>query len=293
MKEITVLSGKGGTGKTSLTAALASLHKNLIITDCDVEASDLHLVLKPQIREVSAFSNGFKARIQTDNCTSCGLCAQHCAFEAIRQTEEGYLIQDMECEGCGLCYRLCPEEAILFEEEYHSKWYVSEIANGKLVHANMGPGEENSGKLVAQLRERARQLAKQESLEMVLNDGPPGIGCPVISSITGVDGVLFVTEPTQSGLHDLKRVHQLAKKFHLKCWAVINKADLNEVYAGRIQEYLSEQHIPLLASIPFEEDLVRALEAGLSITQYNADHPVSRIIERIDQNICQDLKQTS
>jgi MinD superfamily P-loop ATPase len=292
MKELTIISGKGGTGKTTLTAAFCGIPEKVIVSDCDVEASDLHLLLHPQVKERSSFSNGFIAEIQQQHCTRCGICADACAFGAINRINSLYSVDPIDCEGCGLCYRICPEEAVKFEEEFNSRWFVSAIANGQMVHATMGAGEENSGKLVAQLRKKAREIAEEYDFDLILNDGPPGIGCPVISSVTGTDGLLIITEPTLSGKHDLLRVLELSSQFSLKPMVLINKYDLNPGISNEIEAFAEEHGVFLAGKIPFEEKIVEAMEEEKTLTEYLPEHPVSLIIEEIWGNVRQKLDES-
>lgn len=279
MKEITVLSGKGGTGKTSITAALASVAGKAVFCDNDVDAADLHLIFQPEIREVFPFSSGTKATINTMECTNCGICMDHCRFDAIDYNKEGALVIDpFQCEGCRLCERICPEEAISALENNNNQWFVSTSRFGDFVHAEMGPGEENSGKLVSQIRKKAMEIAKNTQSEYIINDGPPGIGCATISSISGSNAVLVVIEPTISGFNDAQRLVELIGFFNIPTYAVINKYDINLTMTKNIEEYLIFKNIALLAKIPFDVEMVKSMTLGKTIIEYD---PTSKISEQI------------
>ncbi|MBN1116131.1 MAG: P-loop NTPase [Bacteroidales bacterium] len=282
MKEITVVSGKGGTGKTTVTAALASVAENVIFCDNDVDAADLHLIFQPKIIETHKFSSGCKAFINKDICTNCGLCTEHCRFNAIHYNESRQLeINPFQCEGCRLCERICPAKAIFSRENTNNFWFVSDSRFGDLVHAEMGPGEENSGKLVTQVRKKAKEIAKQKQLNFILNDGPPGVGCAAISSLSGTNVVLMVIEPTKSGLHDAKRLVELIESFGIETFAVINKYDINTEISDLIEDFLSEKKIPLLARIPFDKEMVESMIQGKTIIEYNSDSEISVLIKEI------------
>ena len=241
MRELVVVSGKGGTGKTSLTASFAVLAKQSVIADCDVDAADLHLVLAPSVRRRSEFRAGHQAAVNAELCTGCGLCMEHCRFDAVRLEAEGldrprFRIDGSACEGCGVCVRFCPEHAIDFPERVSGEWYVSDTRCGPMVHARLGIAAENSGKLVSLVRRHARQIAMSEGQELLLVDGPPGIGCPVIASLTGTSAALVVTEPSLSGEHDLLRVLALARHFGVPTAVCVNKWDLDPGMTVRIEK---------------------------------------------------------
>lgn len=279
MKEITILSGKGGTGKTSITAALASLASQAVFCDNDVDAADLHLIMKPTIREEHTYLGGWTATIDKDLCTDCGICSDICRFDAIHRNGDGQLeINPFSCEGCRLCERLCPVQAISSAQSTNNSWYVSDTRFGTLVHAKMGPGEENSGKLVSEVRKKAKELAIEGDARYLINDGPPGIGCAAISSLTGTDLVLMVIESTISGLHDASRLHELIDSFSIPTYALINKYDINLSSTAAIEEFLKEKSIPLLGKIPFDERMVEAMIEGKTIVEFNKSLETSKVI---------------
>ena len=264
MKELVVISGKGGTGKTSITGALATLMPNTILSDCDVDAPDLHLLLQPDIQKKESFSGGKVARIDKSKCTECDICRDVCRFDAILPD---YVVEDISCEGCGVCVWNCPEKAISFEERESGEWYVSTTRYGDMVHARLHPGEENSGKLVTQVRNVARELGKEKGADHLLVDGPPGVGCPVISSIGGADLLLVVTEPTRSAIHDMLRALDLAKHFHVPAAVCINKYDLNEEMVGEIEAYCAGENLPVLGKIAFNKEFVAAQIQGKAVLE--------------------------
>jgi MinD superfamily P-loop ATPase len=266
IREMVVLSGKGGTGKTSLVGALASLIPEKILVDCDVDAPDLHLLLAPKILSREEFLGGRKARILSRLCTSCGECREVCRFEAI---SEDYRVDETACEGCGVCVKLCPFGAIDFPPVVCGEWFLSSTRFGPLVHAQLAPGQENSGLLVALIRDKARELAEEKGVPLILVDGPPGIGCPVISSLTGASAVLLVTEPTLSGLHDLDRVVSLSRHFKIAPLVLINKADLNPEMAERLKAYCRENDLGLIGTLPYDPAVTEALVQGQTILEWS------------------------
>ena len=286
MKEIVILSGKGGTGKTSIAAALASVAENAVICDSDVDAADLHLLLHPEKKEEHAFSGGWIVQINSAACTKCRFCMDVCRYGAIRFNRSGQLeINPFQCEGCRLCERKCPAQAITSIRNDSNFWYVSETRFGKMVHAKMSPGEDNSGKLVTQIRSRAKEIANEDNISYIINDGPPGIGCATISSLTGSQAVLIVAEPSKSGLHDLERLVELVSKFSIPAYAIINKYDIDLQLSSEIEAYLEKNSIPLLDKIPFTKDIVKAMVEGKTITEFNKDSDITNSIIRIWEKI--------
>ena len=279
MKEIVVISGKGGTGKTSITASFAVLGgQDIVVADCDVDAADMHLLLVPDFSNPTEFYSGFIAKIDQDICSQCGECADICRFNAIPIKEDQYVVDHIACEGCGYCARICPTQAIQMEEQNVGHCYISQTrVDSSMVHARLGIGAENSGKLVAKVKKEARARAEKNQKNMVLVDGSPGVGCPVVSSLSGADFVVFVTEPTVSGLHDLKRVHQLVKKFKIRSGCIINKYDLNVDVYTEIEKYLEEENIISLAKIPYDESFTDAMTMARTIVEYK-DNTLSKIL---------------
>jgi len=267
MRELTVISGKGGTGKTSLVAAMARLSDSVVCADCDVDAANLHLLLAPEIEERHDFAGGLTATIDPDICCACGTCFDNCRFGAVEETDEGYRIDPHRCEGCGVCHDHCPVEAISLERETAGQWFVSDTRMGPLVHARLGIARDNSGKLVSKVREVARNVAEEHGLDLVLVDGSPGIGCPVIASITGADLVLAVCEPTLSGLSDLERVMELARGFQVPVAVCINKFDLNPEITQQIARRTEAAGADLVGEIPFDPGVTTAMIAGLTMPE--------------------------
>jgi len=286
MKEVVVLSGKGGTGKTSILGSFAALSEKKVLADCDVDAADLHLLLNPSVREQEEFWSGQIATIDEEECTRCGLCEQLCRFDAIAD----YTVDPVACEGCGFCARICPVSAITMQEELAGNYFVSETKYGPLVHARLGIAKENSGKLVAQVRKKAKEVAEREGLEYILSDGPPGIGCPVISSISGVDLALLVTEPTLSGIHDLKRVQGVLRHFGIQSAVCINKWDLNEENTLNIEHYCSEEGVLVVSKIPYDDVFTEAMVHGVPVVEY-AKGPVADEIEHMWASLVRFLRQ--
>ncbi|KPJ67652.1 MAG: (4Fe-4S)-binding protein [Coxiella sp. DG_40] len=278
MKQIVVISGKGGTGKTVITGALAVLANNKIMVDCDVDAADLHLLLHPQPKEQHQFRCGATAFIKQEICVKCGKCQQVCRFDAVKNK---YFIDPISCEGCAFCSHICPVKAIEMRENISGEWYISDTDYGPFVHAKLGIGEENSGKLVALVRQKAKRLADQKNSNWVIIDGPPGIGCPVIASVVGVDKALIVTEPTLSGIHDFKRILKLVKQLNIPAIVVINKFDINLENSNEIEIICEQQQIAFVQKIPYSKEVPKAITAGKIINEYSPHSEVSSNIEKI------------
>lgn len=282
MKELIVISGKGGTGKTSLTAAFASLAENRILCDADVDAADLHLLMAPDIKERTDFQGGGVAVIDREFCTECGLCRELCRFDAI---SDDYEVDRIRCEGCGVCVDFCPEEAIDFPTKTCGEWYISETRFGPMVHATLGIAEENSGKLVTLVRREAREIAEKQNLDLIITDGPPGIGCPVIASIGGADAVLIVAEPSVSGIHDMERVAELATHFSVPATLCVNKFDLNLGQTKAIEDLAEKKQISVVGRIPFDPIFVESMIQGQTILEYNEASETGWAVKQIWRRI--------
>jgi MinD superfamily P-loop ATPase len=265
MKQIVIISGKGGTGKTVIAGAFAALAKNKVMADCDVDAADLHLLLQPNIKERHEFKSGQTAIIDKKICQQCGKCIVACRFNAISQN---FIVDPISCEGCAFCSHICPVDAIKMEESISGEWFISETRFGPMVHAKLGIAEENSGKLVSLVRKQAKELAEKNNYDWVIIDGAPGIGCPVIASLSGIDCALVVTEPTLSGLHDAIRVIDLAKHFGVAVKLLINKYDLNTEMSDEIEKYCDKNGISLIGKIEFDKSVVEAMVEGKTILEY-------------------------
>lgn len=274
MKELVIISGKGGTGKTSVTASFAVLAEKAVLADCDVDAADLHLVLKSDVRERHDFRSGHEAVIREADCTGCGVCLDLCRFDAVRRhdTEAGArcVIDPVACEGCGLCVRFCPEQAIDFPERLCGEWMVSDTRCGPMVHARLGVAAENSGKLVATVRQEARRIAEEQGRKLVIVDGPPGIGCPVIASLSGAAQVLVVTEPTVSGEHDLARVLKLAAHFGIPASICVNKWDLNPEMTERIEKQAQTLGATVAGRIRYDRAVTQAQIQERAVVEIDA-----------------------
>ena len=288
MKQLTILSGKGGTGKTTLVGALSNLAEKKVLADCDVDAADLFLILEPTTIDQGDFFGGRHPVLDEEKCTTCGTCTELCRFEAI---EDGK-IDLVQCEGCGLCALGCPEEAIAMRDAHSGEWFVSETRNGPMVHARLGIGEENSGKLVAQVRNLAGSIAAERGLELIIIDGPPGIGCPVISSLAGADMTLIVTEPTVAGIHDLQRLAELARGFNIPALVCINKYDINSDKTLQIEEYCQHDELTMVGRIPFDEAVVQAMVEKKTVMEYPCP-TIHRTIEDIWQAVEEALQNNN
>jgi len=315
MQELVVISGKGGTGKTSLVASFAVLADDVVVADCDVDAADLHLVLAPTVLRQEEFSGGSQAEIDPEKCVACGQCEEVCRFDAV-STKKGpglfcrngpkgashkinqvpsslqktYRVDPIACEGCGVCAWFCEHEAIRFGPVVNGWWFVSDTRCGPMVHARLQPGGENSGKLVTVVRSEAKRIAVERGSELVLVDGSPGIGCPVIASITGADLVLAVTEPTQSGLHDLNRVAELTAHFNITTLAVINKWDLNAELCRQIETEAARRGVRVVGRVRYDDAITQAQVQGLSVVEH-AHGPVVDDIQRTWEGFTEALSQ--
>ena len=276
MKEVVVLSGKGGTGKTSIVGSFAAIAKSKVLADCDVDAADLHLLLQPTLREEHEFWSGEVAVIDEEECTQCGLCQELCRFKAI----DDFRVDAVLCEGCGFCSHTCPSEAITMKENLSGHWSISDTRYGTLFHARLRIAQENSGKLVATVRKQAKEMAEKLGLDYIITDGPPGIGCPVISSLSGASLALLVTEPTLSGIHDLERVLGVCRHFDVPALVCINKHDINEDNTRQIENYCLDQGIEVAARIPFDNIVTEAMIHNMPVVEYS-HNGVSRQIEAL------------
>jgi MinD superfamily P-loop ATPase len=283
VKQLVILSGKGGTGKTTIAAALAHLASqelSIILADADVDAANLELVLDPIKREVQDFTGGKVAAIDPAKCTACGICHEVCRFEAIIPRDEMYRVDPLACEGCATCYYQCPEEAIRMEEQQDGQWFRSDTRFGPLFHAHLFAGRENSGKLVTLVKQQARLLALDTGAALVFVDGPPGIGCPVISASAGMDLALHVVEPTISGIHDLERVMGTTDHFGVPSLVAINKADLNPARSEEIAAFCAERGVEVVGRVPYDDIVTEAMVQGQPVTEYS-DGPVAEALSEI------------
>jgi MinD superfamily P-loop ATPase len=287
VKQLVVLSGKGGTGKTSVTAVLAHLASvgdgglKLVLADADVDAANLELILSPHVQEEGDFRGGQVAVIDQDICAGCGDCVRVCRFDAVLESAGAYTVDPIACDGCAACVYQCPEAAIQMREQLVGKWYRSESRFGPLSHADLFPGQENSGKLVTLVKQHARLQGLDENRDLVLVDGPPGIGCPVISATSGADFALVVAEPTVSGVHDMHRALQTARYFGVPALVCVNKADLFPESTLEIENYCREQGIEYLGQIPYDRAVTDSMVQGYPVTAYQPDSPASQAIHRI------------
>ena len=291
MKELVVISGKGGTGKTSIVASFAGLAKNAVFADCDVDAADLHLVLEPKIKQESNFSGGKRAFIVAQKCSGCGKCQELCRFDAIHLNGQGndvidktFTVDPISCEGCKVCVEFCPVDAIEFNDSINGQWFISDTRFGPMVHAKLGIAEENSGKLVTLIRKEAKRIATEEQKNLIIVDGSPGIGCPVIASITGADLVLIITEPTLSGKHDLGRVADLAASFGIPTLLCINKSDLNRDLTGRIAEEAGNRGIKLAGKVRYDKAFTKAQIMKATVIEYTGGW-VSEEVKALWRNV--------
>jgi MinD superfamily P-loop ATPase len=287
MKELVIISGKGGTGKTSLVAAFASLAENKVLCDADVDAANLHLIMAPDIKERHDFQSGHTAIINQDVCTQCGLCRDLCRWDAI---SEDFVVDPIECEGCGVCYYFCPEEAIDFPVNTCGEWYISDTRFGPMAHARLGIAEDNSGKLVTLIRQEGKKLAEEKNLDLLLTDGPPGVGCPVIASLGGAAAVLIVAEPTVSGRHDMERVAELAAFFKIPAMVCVNKFDLNPDMGQAIESFARERDIVVMGRIPFDSAFTKAMVQGKTIVEFDGHCEGCKAVREIWDKLAQRLE---
>ena len=270
MKELVVISGKGGSGKTSVVSAFAQLADRPVLCDADVDAADLHLILTPHVRHENEFMAGHTAIIDPDRCTGCGVCVEMCRWGAI---SADYVVDPIVCEGCGVCYYFCEAGAVDFPENRSGHWYISDTRFGPMVHARLGIAEENSGKLVTLVRKQAAEICRADGHDILITDGPPGVGCPVIAAIGGASAVLIVTEPTLSGKADMERVAALARHFNVPAMLCINKFDLNETIAGEITAFAEAADVALVGRIPFDPAVTKSMVQAQTVLEYDATAP--------------------
>ena len=289
MKELVVISGKGGTGKTTVVGALAALAPDKVIADCDVDAADLHLILRPQVQKTIGYEGSELAVIDPERCTGCGECLRVCRFGAVLEQEGRYSIDPLSCEGCGACMHACPVGAIAMKPRLSGWVYVSSTPYGTMVHGELRPGEETSGKLVTQVKMRARELGRLEGAKLLLVDGSPGIGCPVIASLSGAHVALVVTEPSRSALHDLARVVEVARHFRARPFLVLNKADLSPGLAEEVEAYARQAGLVVLGRIPYDERVVRAQVAGRPVVE-DGDGPAARALRSLWERLAAELE---
>lgn len=287
MKELIVISGKGGTGKTSLMAAFASLAESKVLCDADVDAADLHLIMDPNIYRRTDFKSGHTANIDRNKCSECSLCLDMCKFNAIG---EDFKVNPINCEGCGVCVYFCPEKAIEFPENTCGEWFESDTRFGPMIYARLGIAEENSGKLVTLVRQESKRLADQKNLDLILTDGPPGVGCPVIASIGGASAVCIVAEPTLSGIHDMERVVQLTNHFKVPAMVCVNKFDLNLDLTRDIENFARDEGLFFLGRIPFDPIFTKAMVKGRTIIEYNSGSKAGQAVKAIWHSLSQKLQ---
>ena len=283
--EIAIISGKGGTGKSSISAAFATLSEKVVLADCDVDATNLYILFNPDVEGEEIYIGSQKAVIDYSKCINCGLCIEYCKFDAIYYSDQKINISSIHCDGCKLCSRICPNKAITMIDNDKSRMYYGSFRNGKMVYGKLAPGEENSGKLVNIVRDKAKKLAKENNINTIIIDGPPGIGCPVISTITGVDYVIIVTEPTLSGLKDLQRTLELTTKFNLNTVVIINKFDLNIKITEKIENFCEKSNIKIIGKLAFDPQVVAAMINCKSIIEWQPASDISSQIKHIYNNL--------
>lgn len=286
MKELVIISGKGGTGKTSMVSAIASLANNMVLCDADVDAADLHLIMDPDVIKTEPFKGGCGAEIDKEKCIECGLCRELCKWNAI---SEDFCVDPIECEGCGVCFYFCPEKAISFEQRTCGEWFISDTRFGPMVHARLGIAEENSGKLVTLIRKETKKLAEEKGKDLIITDGSPGVGCPVIASIGGATAVLIVTEPTVSGIHDMTRVAKLASFFKVPAMVCVNKYDLNLDKTEEIKHFTEDHNMAFVGKIPFDPIFTKAMVDAKNIFEYDPSSEVCKDVKAIWQQVSENL----
>jgi MinD superfamily P-loop ATPase len=288
MKELVVISGKGGTGKTTVVSSFAALAENKVIADCDVDAADLHLILRPQVEKTISYQGSEVAVVDLDSCTGCQECQKICRFDAVFQRDGKYDVDPLLCEGCGACAYICPVRAIEMKPRLSGWVYISRTPYGTMVHGELKPGEETSGKLVTQVKMHARELGRLEGAELLLIDGSPGIGCPVISSLSGAQAALVVTEPSRSAIHDLARVVEVAKFFRTRVFLVLNKLDLSPALAREVEEYAEKEGLVMAGRIPYDEEVIRAQVEGRPVVE-DGSGPAARAIRELWERVAESL----
>ncbi len=277
VNEIAVISGKGGTGKTTVCAALGVIAEDVVMADCDVDAPDLHILLSPSIKTATEFVASKVAVIDEDLCTECGICEEACRFSAITDSR----VDPISCEGCGVCEYVCPEDAIQMVERQSGNLYDSDTRIGRMAHAKLLPGEGNSGRLVTEVRRLGTKIATDNGISTVLIDGSPGIGCPVIATVTGIKLGIIVTEPTMSGIHDMRRVLELLGKFRVKATVIINKFDLNLENTKAIEKFCRENDAEILGKLPFDPIMTKSMVAGTTLPEFSPEHELVKMLEKM------------
>lgn len=283
--EIAIISGKGGTGKTTIASAFVAISGDVVMADCDVDAPDLHILLKPDIKQTDDFISSKVAKIDPDVCTLCGLCEEACRFDAAHPPD----IDLIACEGCGVCELVCPEKAITMIDNVSGQIHKSETRYGPMSHAKLHPGEGNSGKLVTEVRTQGLAFAKETGKEIILIDGSPGIGCPVIATVAGLKLGVVVTEPSLSGIHDMKRVLQLLKRFSVKSMVIINKFDINLDNSGDIEQYCKDNDVELIGKIPFDSIMTKSMVAGKTLLEFAPEHDITKSLMEMWKRIVESV----
>lgn len=280
-----IISGKGGSGKSSISAAFVALSEKVVAVDCDVDASNLPLLFKHIPWKEEKFISGYRLEVNPEQCIGCGICEANCAFHAIKVIDNIAVANPFFCEDCHLCERLCPTQSISLTADPRSHIYISHFPYGKLIHGHLQPGDDNSGKMIAHMRKIADQVMTENNIELQLLDGPPGIGCPVISTITGIDQIVIVTEPTRSGLSDLNRACQVGASFCKNLFVIINKCDINESCRQEILTLCREKGISIITQLPFNKDVVHAQVQGKSIIEYAPNSTISHLLRKAYQDL--------